>query len=126
MDTSERVEFLERAYHLFNSRRIDDLLAMMSADVEWPDVPRGAVLRGKDAIRRYWEGQFATADPRVAPTRFIEAGDDLVAVVEQRVLDRQGNVLVPPTVVFHRYSFTDDLVSQMVVFTNAEEAVAGT
>jgi ketosteroid isomerase-like protein len=125
MDASERVEFLERAYRLFNSRRIDDLLAMMSADVAWPDVARGAVLRGKEAIRRYWEGQFATADPRVTPTRFVEVENDLIAVVDQRVLDRQGKVLVPPTVVFHRYSFTGDLISQMVVFTNAEEAVAG-
>src|SRR5436305_1772515 len=85
MDTNERIESLRRAYRLFNDRQIDALLAMMSEDVEWPDVAGGAVLHGKAAIRRYWDAQFASADPRVSPTRFIEAGEDLIAVVDQRV-----------------------------------------
>ena len=123
MDPSERVALLRRAYHLFNGREIDALLEMMTDDVEWPDVANGAVLHGKEAIRPYWEGQFAVTDPRVEPTDFVPAGDDLVAVVEQRILDLQGQPLAAPTVVFHRYAFAGDLVRRMVVFTDRDEAV---
>jgi len=124
MGLAERIAFLDLAYRRFNARDIDALLGMMTADVEWPDVAGGAVLQGKDAIRPYWEAQFAVADPRVSPTRFVPAGDDIVAVVDQRILDLQGGSLMPPAVVFHRYTFRDGLVRRMVVFSDLDEAVA--
>jgi hypothetical protein len=123
MDKKDRDAFLTRAYGLFNDREIDALLAMMTDDVEWPDVANRAVLRGKEAIRPYWAAQFAVADPHVRPTDFIEVGDDLVAVVDQQILDLQGQPLVPPGVIFHRYTFVGVLIRRMVVFTDGHEAV---
>jgi hypothetical protein len=123
--TSERIAVLEHAYRLFNDRRVDELLAMMTDDVEWPDVANGTTLPDKGAIRRYWAGQFATASPQVTPTGFIEVGHDLVAVIDQRIMDLRGSPLVPPAVVFHRYTFAGDLVSRMVVFTDREAALTG-
>src|SRR6202035_2288473 len=116
MNAIEGAAFLERAYQLFNQRDVDALFRMMTDDVEWPDVAHSAVLRGKEAIRPYWEAQFAVSDPTVRPTAFIEAGDDLVAVVDQRIHDLQGRPLAPPMVVFHRYTFDGDLVRRMIVF----------
>jgi hypothetical protein len=123
VEANDRVALLERAYRFFNDRDIDGLFTMLTDDVDWPDVANGAVLHGKEAIRPYWEGQFAVADPRVTPTAFIPAGDDLVAVIDQRILDLHGQSLVPPAVVFHRYTFSGDLISRMVVFADREEAV---
>jgi ketosteroid isomerase-like protein len=124
VDGGERRSLLERAYERFNARDIDALLAMMSDDVEWPDVAQGQVLRTKDAIRSYWEAQFAVANPVVTPTGFIDVDDDLVAVVDQVVLDFEGNAVVPRATVFHRYSFDGDLVRRMVVFTERHQATA--
>lgn len=123
MNTSERIVVLERAYRLFNDRRVDELLALMTDDVEWPDVADGTTLHDKNAIRRYWSGQFATSRPQVTPTGFIEVGQDLVAEIDQRVLDLNGSPLVPPAVVFHRYTFAGDLVSRMVVFPDRDTAL---
>ena len=123
MGPTERTEFLESAYRLFNNRDIDALFDMMTEHVEWPDVANSAVIHGKDAIRSYWEGQFAIADPKVKPTAFIPVGDDLVAAIDQRVFDLQGQLLVGPAVVFHRYTFDGDLICRMVVFTDRDEAV---
>lgn len=120
--SDEQVELVRRAYLLFGERRVDELLAMMTDDVEWPDVANAAVLHGKDAIRPYWEAQFAQADPRVVLLEVLAAGDDLVAVVDQRVLSHDGQVLVPSTVVHHRYTFRDDLVRRMVVVTDPASA----
>jgi hypothetical protein len=123
VDSAEKVAALERAYRLFNDRRIDDLLAMMIDDVRWPDVAHGIVLEGKAAIRQYWEAQFAVAAPQVVPTEFVEVDDDLVAVIDQRIFDLLGNLLVEPAIVFHRYSFTTCLISRMTVFGRREEAM---
>ncbi len=55
---AERIILLEHAYQHFNERRIDDLLAMMTGDVLWPDVANGTVMEGKAAIGPYWEARF--------------------------------------------------------------------
>jgi len=123
VDRGEKVASLERAYRLFNERRIDDLLAMMIDDIRWPDVPHGIVLEGKPAIRRYWEAQFAVTAPHVVPTGFVEVDDDLVAVIDQRIFDQGGHLLMEPSVVYHRYSFTTGLISRMTVFGTREDAV---
>jgi hypothetical protein len=116
MDTSERIAFLRDAYRLFNDREIDALLQMMIDDVEWPDVANSAALHGKQA-------KFAAADPHVDPLDFIEAGDDLVVAVDQRVADLEGRPLAVPAVVFHRYTFDGDLVRRMVLFTDRDAAI---
>ena len=56
------------------------------------------------------------------PVDFFPVGGDLVAIVKQRTLDHHGEVLAPPTIVFHRYTFKSDLVSRMVVFADRESA----
>jgi ketosteroid isomerase-like protein len=121
--SDERTERLALAYRAFNDRDIDALLAMLTDEVEWPDVANAATLRGKDAVRTYWEAQFAVASPIVTPTAFATAADESVVVtVDQRVFDLEGRPLVPSTVVFHRYWFAGDLVRRMVVFTDEEAA----
>jgi len=124
VDETSQVRLLEQAYRLFNERDVDALLAMMTDDVEWPDVANGTVLHGKNAIRAYWQGQFAVADPHVTPTDFLTAGEDLVAVIQQEVLDLQGEPLGPSSVVYHRYQFAGDLVRRMTVAADRDEACA--
>jgi hypothetical protein len=123
VDSAEKGTSLERAYRLFNERRINDLLAMMIDDVRWPDVAHGIVLEGKAAVRQYWEAQFAVAAPHVVPTGFLEVDDDLVAIIDQRVFDLFGHLLVEPAVVYHRYSFDAGLISRMTVFERREDAL---
>ena len=108
MGVAERIILLEHAYQHFNERRIDDLLAMMTGDVLWPDVANGTVMEGKAAIGPYWEAQFSVADPKVIPADFFPVGSELVAVIKQRLLNHEGELLAPPTTVFHRYTFRDN------------------
>lgn len=119
MTEDERVVVLRRAYELFNDRRVDELLALMAVDVQWPDVANSSVLRNKDALRSYWQAQFEVAHPVVEPERFMSAGQDVVAVVNQRVTDHAGAVIVPAHVVYHRYTFdAEGLVRGMTVSTS--------
>ncbi len=118
-----KVGVLHDAYRAFNQRRVDDLLAMMVADVEWPDVAGGTVLRSHDEVRTYWLAQFEAASPVVEPMDFVAAGDDLVAVVRQQVFDHAGAPLTEAVTVFHRYTFRDEKVAAMTIHTDRESAV---
>lgn len=122
MTVRDREELLRKAYSLFDDRDVDALLSMMTDNIEWPDVANNAVLRDKNMIRAYWEGQFAVTNPRVQAIDFVPAGDDLVAVVDQQIFDLAGEPLTPSNVVFHRYTFDGDLVRRMVVFSSLTEA----
>jgi hypothetical protein len=120
----ERIVRLRRAYVLFDERRIDEALALMTEDVAWPDVANGVVLHGRDAVRPYWTAQFAVASPVVVPERFIDLGRDIVAVVRQRVDDLDGQPIIPEHLVYHRYEFDGDLVCRMTVHEGEADASA--
>jgi hypothetical protein len=114
---------LEQAYRLFNSRQIDELLGLMTEDVEWPNVAEQKVLHGKQTIRRYWLHQFAAINPQVTPTGFVPRDDDVVVVVDQEIRDLPSQAVLRRGTVYHRYSFTNDLVRRMVVFDDEDSAL---
>lgn len=105
---------LRELYAMHGRRDIEGALAMLTPDVEWPNVAERTVLHGHDAVRAYWTAQFATIDPRVEPTAFAGQGDDVVVTVAQVVRDLDGNV-IHEAVVTHTYTFDDDLVASMRV-----------
>ncbi len=72
---TEEERLLRRAYEAFNSRDIEAALALMHADVDWPNGMEGGRELGKDAVRAYWTRQFALIDSHVEPLAFEEQGD---------------------------------------------------
>jgi len=82
------------------------------------------VLHGREGVRPYWMAQFALGSPVVVPARYIDAGDDVVAVVKQRVDDLDGKPLVSEHVVYHRYSFAGDRIRRMTVHGDEGEATS--
>jgi len=56
-DLSNTETILKNTYHHFNNRDIDATLAMMQADVEWPNGMEGGVEHDHEAIRNYWTRQ---------------------------------------------------------------------
>jgi len=115
MTASSREEFLRSLYRAFNARDIDAVLAAMSPDVDWPNGWEGGRVVGQDAVRRYWERQWAEIRPTVDPTSISERGDGTVEVgVRQVVRDRTGTVLMRGDV-RHVYTFSGDLVQRMDV-----------
>ena len=104
---------IRRTYEHFNAREIDAVLALMHADVDWPNALEATRITGHDAIREYWLGQFAAFDPRVEPIGFEDLGDGRVRVrVHQSLYDLQGD-LIGQGEVFHDYSFRNGLIERM-------------
>jgi hypothetical protein len=108
-------ELLRKAYAAFNTRNISAVLAMMHADVDWPNTMEGGRLRGQAAVRDYWKRQWTIIDPHVEPRTFAidEAGRTLVEV-HQVVRDLTGKVL-SDQIVQHVYTVRGGLIERMDV-----------
>jgi SnoaL-like domain len=116
-DTEQRDERLRSLYRAFNAREIDTVLAAMSPDVDWPNGWEGGRVVGHDAVRDYWERQWAAIDPTVEPTAISERDDGAVEVtVHQVVRDTTGTVVADDEV-RHVYRFDGDLVRRMDIET---------
>ena len=109
----DREALLRSLYAAFAARDVDTVLAAMSPEVDWPNRWEGGRVVGHDAVRRYWERQWAEIRPSVRPVTVVERPDGRVEVgVHQVVRDRSGTILDVADV-RHVYTFDGDLVSRM-------------
>ncbi len=113
---AEPEQVLTDLYAAFNRRDIDTVLAAMHPVVDWPNAWEGGRVRGRAAVRAYWERQFKEISGRVEPVGFSEGDDGTVVVdVHQVVHDARSGELLTDRRVRHRYRFEDGLVVRMDV-----------
>lgn len=106
-------EMLIAAYSDFNARRIEAVLARMIPDVVWANGMEGGHVHGVDAVREYWQRQFAILSPHVEPISITQDADGRFEVqVHQTVRDLEGKLLLD-TEVRHFYTINDGLIARM-------------
>lgn len=104
-----------RMYRDFNARRIDDVLALMHPDVDWPNGWEGGSVHGIPALRDYWRRQWAAIDPSVVPLAVDDNGKGTVTVrVRQVVKDLRGRLLGDEDL-DHIYALEDGLIRSMEI-----------
>ncbi len=113
--TADRQDQLRSLYEAFNARDIDTVIAAMSPDVDWPNGWQGGRVVGHDAVRRYWERQWAEIRPHVRPTAFSEREDGSIEVMVHQVVRDPNGALLDRSDVRHVYAFDGDLVRRMDV-----------
>jgi len=114
--TQDRQAVLASLYDAFNARDIDRVVAAMSPDVDWPNGWQGGRVAGRDAVRRYWERQWAEIRPYVRPTGMSERPDGTVEVAVHLVVRDPGGRILDVSDVRHVYAFDDaDRVVRMDV-----------
>lgn len=108
-------DLFTRIYDAFNARDIDAVLAVMHAEVDWPNGWEGGRVYGREGIRDYWTRQWAAIDPSVEPVGFDtdETGRTIVKV-HQVVRDLEGKVLAEGFVE-HVYRVEDGLIQSMEI-----------
>jgi ketosteroid isomerase-like protein len=112
---TEEERLLRRAYEAFNSRDIDEALALMHPDVDWPNGMEGGRERGRDAVRAYWLRQFRQIDSHVEPLYFFGRPDGHVAVDVHQVVRGLDGSVVSDGVVRHVYEVRGGLVVRMEI-----------
>jgi hypothetical protein len=111
---SDLRQVLVDLYRDFNARRIDAVLAMLDADVHWPNGWEGGYVNGRDEVRDYWTRQWAAIDPSVEPIGFEFDDGRVIVSVHQVVRDKSGNVL-GDEIVRHAYVFRGGLIASMEI-----------
>jgi len=119
VDESEQI--LRAAYVAFNERDLDAATELMHPDVDWTNAWEGGRVRGRAAVREYWERQFKEISGQVEPQGFEEDPDGSVMVdVHQVVHDARSGELLTDSRVLHRYRLEDGLIVRMDVLDHPE------
>ena len=114
-DISTERDLLISVYQFFNQRNVDSILALMHADVVWPNGMEGGWIHGREGVRAYWTRQWTLVDPHVEPIRFeADQSGRVVVHVHQVVRDRSGAVILDRPVL-HVYQIVDGLIRNMEI-----------
>lgn len=117
MAANDREERLRSLYRAFNARDVDACLAAMTADVDWANGWEGGRVVGRDAVRDYWQRQWAVIDSTAEPTAVTERPDGTTAVAVHLVgRGSEGQVLFDENAL-HVYTFKGNLVKSMTIET---------
>lgn len=112
---NELTALISKAYTAFNNRDIDDVLALMTPDVAWPNGWEGGYVHGHEAVRDYWTRQWAEINPKVVPVTFTPLPDGRIdTTVQQTVKDKQGNTMFDG-LIQHVYTISNGLITTMQI-----------
>jgi hypothetical protein len=120
---SRRIGIARRLADAFNRRDIEQALALLSDDVDWPNVREGRRLRGRDAVREYWLAQWEVTQPHIEPRQLEPFDDRLIVSVRQRVTDKGGSQIVDH-VIAHVLAFEGDRIARLDVYPSREQALS--
>jgi nuclear transport factor 2 (NTF2) superfamily protein len=113
MAAARHEQLLRCLYEAFNARDVETCLAAMTSDVDWANGWEGGRVVGRDAVRDYWQRQWAAIDSTAVPTRVTERRDGTIEVAVHLVArDHHGKVLNDAHG-RHVYDFRGDLVRRM-------------
>jgi ketosteroid isomerase-like protein len=114
-------ETLRSAYRAFNARDIDAAIELMHAEVDWPNAWEGGRVVGRDAVRGYWNRQFAAISSNLEPEGVSEESDGSITVdVHQVVHEARTGKLISDSRVCHRYRLEDGLIVRMDVLDHPD------
>ena len=115
MPGKPRDALLRSLYEAFNARDVDTCLGAMTPDVDWANGWEGGRVVGRDAVRDYWQRQWAAIDPTAEPTAITERPDGSIEVaVHLFARDKAGDVLFDEHG-RHVYEFRGELIQRMTI-----------
>jgi ketosteroid isomerase-like protein len=115
MSDISREAQMRSLYEAFNTRDVEACLAAMTPDVDWENGWEGGRVVGREAVRDYWQRQWAVIDSIAEPTAVTERPDGAIEVAVRLVArDKEGKVLSEGKG-RHVYEFRGDLVARMTI-----------
>jgi NAD(P)-dependent dehydrogenase (short-subunit alcohol dehydrogenase family) len=106
---------VRRAYHAFNSRETEAAVALMDPEIDWPNVPQGGFIHGRDRVRDHWREQFAQADPYIEVADISEKADGRVEARVRQIVHRRDGGAVSDDPQVHVFTIENDRIKRMEV-----------
>jgi ketosteroid isomerase-like protein len=113
--SQENVELLREAFDAFLARKKEWGSVLLDPDVEWDAtevfVPGlTGVYRGVDGVQRFWREWLAAWETVQFEYELVDAGDRVVALVDQQMRGRSTGLEVSFGKYAHIYTFRDGLI----------------
>jgi hypothetical protein len=87
----------------------------MTPDVDWENGWEGGRVVGREAVRDYWERQWAAIDSTAEPIAITDRADGSVEVAVHLVAHDKNGAVVFDSEGRHVYEFSGDLVKRMTI-----------
>lgn len=125
--TEQTVNAVRRAYHAFSAGDPDAMLELLDPDVEWSEHETGAggkILRGHEDVRNWLYRTHEFVDKlEIEPVELIDAGAEIVAVVDVRVTSHGTRIRVAEKEA-HVFAFEGNRATRVCGFSGRAEALA--
>jgi NAD(P)-dependent dehydrogenase (short-subunit alcohol dehydrogenase family) len=110
---------VRRAYDAFNNRAIEDGIALMDPEVDWPKVPEGGFVHGQEQVRKHWREQFSQVDPHIDISDVREKTDNRVEALVRQIVRRHDGTEVSDDWLVHLFTIANDRIKRLDVKTTA-------
>jgi ketosteroid isomerase-like protein len=124
----ENVERLHSAFEAFLAGESDFGTELLHPDVEWDAsefsvIDMGDVYRGVEGVRSFWREWLGAWETVRFEYELVDAGDRVVALVDQRMRGRSTGIEVPFGKYAHLYTFRDGLIVRWKMYWSQKEAL---
>jgi uncharacterized protein len=124
----ENVELVRAAFEKFLAGRSDFGVELLDPDVEWdaseipaPDI--SGVYRGPEGVRQFWREWLAAWETVQFEYRLVDAGDRVLALIDQRMRGRSTGIEVPLGEYAHVYTFRDGLIVRWKAYMSQSDVL---
>jgi ketosteroid isomerase-like protein len=126
--SQENVERVREAFEAFLRRELRSGADILHPDVVWDatdsqifDISR--VYHGLEGVREFWREWLGAWETVEFDYELIEAGDHVVALIDQRMRGRSTHIDVPIGKYAQVYTFRDGLVVHWKLYESQSEAL---
>jgi ketosteroid isomerase-like protein len=104
---------IQRLYDANGKRDFEAFRALVSPQLEWPDVTRGGWLTSPEQVRDYWAYNDAALRVEITPVEVQVTDDGRIMVDANQVIWNRTGQLWSDLCVRHCYTLRDGLIRRM-------------
>jgi ketosteroid isomerase-like protein len=126
--SQENVELVRGAFERFLAGGSDFGVELLDPQVEWDatehPVPELAVVyRGVEAVQQFWREWLAAWETVAFEYELLDAGDRVLALIDQRMRGRSTGIEVSVGEYAHLYTFRNGLIVHWRAYRNQRDAL---
>jgi ketosteroid isomerase-like protein len=126
--SQDNVELVRTAFENFLAGEKDWGAELLDPEVEWDSselmlLDMGGVYHGREGVQQFWRSWLAAWGTVQFEYRLVDAGDRVVALINQRMRGRSTGIEVPFGKYAHVYTFRDGLIVHWKLYRSQSEAL---
>jgi len=114
-DGKKHEDLVREAYAAFNARKVDAGVALMDPEVDWPNVPKGGFVHGREQVREHWREQFGRVDPHIEITGVKQTSEGRVEAHVRQIVRRPDGSRLSDDKLVHVFTIAGDRIKRMEV-----------